>query len=203
MRPFNFYRFQLTRQQVVYGLERVDLRSTDLIRRCPGNTGGSNSGGGDSGYNPRQFGGGGGGNGNQQQRPGGNNQQQVRCTSGRQLVYRSADGTCNNLRRPHWGSSFTKFLRFLPPVYSDTVGESYEFRTPFRSRLSNAKLPSPRVVSTGIHGDSASDTKQFTMMVMQWGQFLDHDITSTPQSRGFNDSLIKAIGRRLITFSDM
>ena len=41
-----------------------------------------------------------------------------RC-SGSALVYRTADGTCNNLERPDWGSSFTKSLRFLPPVYRD------------------------------------------------------------------------------------
>ena len=41
-----------------------------------------------------------------------------RC-SGSALIYRTADGTCNNLERPDWGSSFTKFLRFLPPVYRD------------------------------------------------------------------------------------
>ena len=29
------------------------------------------------------------------------------------------------------------------------------------------------------------------MLVMQWGQFIDHDVTSTPQTRGFNHSLIK------------
>lgn len=78
-------------------------------------------------------------------------------------------------------------------MYSDTVGasESGEFRSPARQREGNDQLPSPREVSTAVHGDSEADAKMFTMMVMQWGQFTDHDITSTPQSRGFNDSLIK------------
>ena len=39
--------------------------------------------------------------------------------------------------------------------------------------------------------ESQDETVQFTMMVMQWGQFLDHDLTSTPQTRGFNHSLIR------------
>ena len=59
------------------------------------------------------------------------------------------------------------------------------------ARQGNEQLPSPRAVSNAIHTASEADTKQFTMMVMQWGQFVDHDITSTPQSRGFNDSIIK------------
>jgi hypothetical protein len=42
-----------------------------------------------------------------------------------------------------------------------------------------------------VHRESADDTPPFTMMVMQWGQYLDHDLTSTPQSRGFNNSVIQ------------
>ena len=34
-----------------------------------------------------------------------------------------------------------------------------------------------------IHRDESHDTHQFTMMVMQWGQFIDHDLTSTPTTR--------------------
>ena len=49
-----------------------------------------------------------------------------RC-SGSALIYRTTDGTCNNLERPDWGSSFTKFLRFLPPVYRDDAERVFNF----------------------------------------------------------------------------
>eukprot|EP00095_Tigriopus_kingsejongensis_P007792 maker-scaffold370_size193435-snap-gene-0.40 protein:Tk07792 transcript:maker-scaffold370_size193435-snap-gene-0.40-mRNA-1 annotation:"hypothetical protein DAPPUDRAFT_320790" len=150
--------FRLTRQQVVYGLERVELRSTDLFRRCPFG----------DGPQPRQD----------------------RCR-GLDLLYRSADGSCNNLLKPEWGSSFSPSLRFLPPVYSDTVGLRGEFRLPKRVRRNNRILPSARAVSTAIHKKLDTDTLTFTMMVMQWGQFLDHDLTFTPMRRGFQNSLIR------------
>ena len=34
-----------------------------------------------------------------------------------------------------------------------------------------------------IYRDESHDTDQFTMFVMQWGQFVDHDLTSTPTTR--------------------
>ena len=84
----------LTRQQVVYGLERVELRSTDLFLECPFRI--SNIEG--------------------RQRPNFDPQ----C-KGLDLLYRTADGSCNNLKNPAWGSAFMAFLRFLPPDYSDGV----------------------------------------------------------------------------------
>lgn len=33
--------------------------------------------------------------------------------------YRSADGTCNNLKNPTWGAAFTQFRRAMPPDYGD------------------------------------------------------------------------------------
>lgn len=33
--------------------------------------------------------------------------------------YRSADGSCNNLKHPHWGRSHTAQERFLLPEYDN------------------------------------------------------------------------------------
>ena len=96
------FRFMMTRQQVVYGLERVELRSTDLFIECPFRLALERNGW-QEGPEGRQ-------------RPGG----EPRC-KGLDLLYRTADGTCNNLKHTSWGSSFMPFLRFLPPDYSDGV----------------------------------------------------------------------------------
>ena len=128
-------RFMLTRQQVVYGLERVELRQTDLFRNCP--------------YTPRSA--------RQQE-----DASREECPPSSH-PYRTADGSCNNLRNRDWGSAFSPFLRFLPAVYGDTVGA--EFRGPTRRRRGNQELPSPRTVSSSVHRDSSADTQQFSMMV--------------------------------------
>ena len=57
------------------------------------------------------------------------------------------------------------FLRFLPPDYSDGVQA-------FRRARSGRPLPNPRLISSTIHKTSPADTQQFTMLVMQWGQFI-------------------------------
>jgi len=89
--------------------------------------------------------------------------------------YRTIDGICNNLRHPTWGSSYTGFRRILQPIYENG------FSTPVgwekgRRYFGYAK-PAARLVSTTListHDITPDD--QITHMVMQWGQFLDHDL---------------------------
>ncbi|XP_072932288.1 chorion peroxidase-like [Epargyreus clarus] len=72
--------------------------------------------------------------------------------------------------------------RFLPPVYSDGI------QAPRRS-VFGSPLPSAREISALIHEDHNVENPSITHLLMQWGQFLDHDVTSTSQSRGFNGSV--------------
>lgn len=89
--------------------------------------------------------------------------------------YRNADGSCNNLRYPNWGKSFTCFQRLLPPAYAD--GQSAP-----RVSITGYPLPNPRVLSAVVHRD-LNYPATYTHMVMQYGQFFAHDITFTPSSR--------------------
>ncbi|KAJ9586071.1 hypothetical protein L9F63_020268, partial [Diploptera punctata] len=89
--------------------------------------------------------------------------------------YRAIDGTCNNLQHPMWGASLTGFRRVLKPIYENgfsmPVGwkksvKYYGFHKP------SARLVSTRLVST----KEITPDERITHMVMQWGQFLDHDL---------------------------
>ncbi|XP_043280345.1 peroxidase-like isoform X2 [Venturia canescens] len=95
------------------------------------------------------------------------------------LRFRTVDGSCNNLRELWWGSAMSTMVRFVPAAYHDGIQE-------IRRSVNGHPLPSPRDVSNIIHEDRNVSLDTITHMLMQWGQFVDHDITATAQSTGFN-----------------
>nr|CAD7198875.1 unnamed protein product [Timema douglasi] len=89
--------------------------------------------------------------------------------------YRAIDGTCNNLQHPMWGASLTGFRRILKPIYENG------FSTPIGWKKTvkyyGFPKPSARLVSTSlISTTKITQDTHFTHMLMQWGQFLDHDL---------------------------
>uniref|UniRef100_A0A2P2HX17 Peroxidase-like n=1 Tax=Hirondellea gigas TaxID=1518452 RepID=A0A2P2HX17_9CRUS len=92
------------------------------------------------------------------------------CT---ETKYRSRDGSCNNLKNKKWGQAATSYQRILPPDYSDGAN------APRRS-VTGAPLPSARTLSRNMLVANEEVYKEFTLLIMQWGQFVTHDITHTP-----------------------
>ncbi|XP_046655293.1 peroxidasin-like isoform X2 [Daphnia pulicaria] len=91
--------------------------------------------------------------------------------------YRSFDGTCNNLNNPRFGQAGTNFQRLMGPAnYADGVSA-------IRLSRSGAALPSTRLVSTTVTLNNSIPSYDASLIAMQWGQFIDHDLTQTPQFR--------------------
>ncbi|XP_048249474.1 peroxidase mlt-7-like isoform X1 [Haliotis rufescens] len=101
--------------------------------------------------------------------------------------YRTMDGSCNNLRKPLWGRAFIPFRRFLEPAYDDGVS------SPRQTAESGNPLASAREVSFTVHESDEKIGVQnaASHLLMQWGQFLDHDITSTPIQSGVDGSHVR------------
>jgi len=98
--------------------------------------------------------------------------------------YRTFNGWCNNLNSPQYGKSISPLLRFLPAQYDDAIS-----RPRFRS-IGSKPLPSPRLVSIVVHADVSDLHTRYTLMLMQYGQFLDHDITLTPVNKGVHNNIL-------------
>ncbi|KAJ8944427.1 hypothetical protein NQ318_002123 [Aromia moschata] len=97
--------------------------------------------------------------------------------------FRSYTGYCNNLKHPYWGNSLTTFTRLLPSVYDDGISK------PRIVGVTGSLLPNPRVISRLIHPDISNLHTRYTLMLMQYAQFLDHDLTMTPIHKGFHESI--------------
>ncbi|KAM9099196.1 putative oxidoreductase PXDNL isoform 2-T2 [Sarcophilus harrisii] len=92
--------------------------------------------------------------------------------------YRTHDGTCNNLQNPMWGASMTAFERILKPVYEN--GFNLPRGVNSNSFSNKYPLPLPRIISTKMIGSATiTPDDRYTHMLMQWGQFLDHDLDQT------------------------
>ena len=87
------------------------------------------------------------------------------------VEYRSFDGSGNNMANPDWGSTGSQLLRLGSATYSDGTS------TP-RLSVGGGDLPSTRAVSNAVVAQSqpVPNAKGVSDMLMQWGQFIDHDI---------------------------
>ena len=89
--------------------------------------------------------------------------------------YRTISGCCNNIAHKDFGKANTAFIRLMPVAYKDNISLP-------RGGLNPSTLPSPRRVSSKVHGVQETQSKPaVSVMLMQFGQFLDHDITLTPE----------------------
>ncbi|XP_075228376.1 peroxidase homolog [Lycorma delicatula] len=93
----------------------------------------------------------------------------VECRPGK---YRRNDGLCTNLKHPTWGATNTPFTRLVGPLFADGM------TTP-RISVTGKQLPLPRIVSRTMHPDEGYHEHAGTVMVVAWGQFMDHDFTLT------------------------
>ena len=92
--------------------------------------------------------------------------------------YRSYDGTCNNAKHPRFGAAGTALPRLLEADYENDINlpQGWSQTDPF-----SPPKPSSRVISTRLFStQNVSGHDRNTLMLMQIGQFLDHDLDMTP-----------------------
>ena len=114
---------------------------------------------------------------------------------------RRIDGKCNNLKNQetkNWGATATGMRRLASPAYGEpgksSLHQPRKVETSSRYMITFLQVNvSPREVSNAMHktqGATKLSTKGFTHMAMQFGQFLDHDITLTPEGGNFYNILM-------------
>jgi peroxidase len=84
--------------------------------------------------------------------------------------YSKFDGSCNNIRNPSWGETFTAFKRFLLPDYSDNVSEVRAPKSGNPLDFANS-----RQICTAVHQDQKKDDYKVTSFFVAFGQVVIHD----------------------------
>lgn len=85
--------------------------------------------------------------------------------------YRTLDGTCNNLHNSHWGAAGANYGRLLSAKYGDGISSAAK-------SVTGEDLPSSRFVSSTLFKSKDVPDPRFTIVMMQFGQFVAHDMSS-------------------------
>ncbi|XP_053742779.1 eosinophil peroxidase [Synchiropus splendidus] len=97
--------------------------------------------------------------------------------------YRSLTGECNNRRHPRWGAANIPYSRWLPPEYEDVWGMPKGWDPSYTYH--NFTLPPVRLVSQEVlftHNEHIALDSTLSHLLVEWGQWIDHDLVLTPQS---------------------
>ncbi|XP_052791801.1 peroxidase-like [Mya arenaria] len=90
-------------------------------------------------------------------------------------IYRTFDGSCNNLQNPTWGMAKTVRGRLLPSNYANGTG------APRMSGCGGQELPDPRAISLAVHRPMADQENKtnnfFSFLNLVIGAYLVADIT--------------------------
>lgn len=108
------------------------------------------------------------------------------CNQAVASTFRKMDGTCNNRDQPTFGAASTQFRRLINPWYEDgcdiPLGRfQHELADINSDSILSPANPSARLVSMEVIKDADIEGAPFTHMMMQWGQFLDHDMDLAPE----------------------
>ncbi|CAK9299622.1 unnamed protein product [Gordionus sp. m RMFG-2023] len=101
--------------------------------------------------------------------------------------YRTFDGTCNNVKHSKFGSTFQPLLRILSPNYGDG-------KSSFRRSQSGSPLPNARKISLLIHGLPDMLNEFLSIIAMQWGQMVDHEMNFVPATKKPDGSRLACCG---------
>ncbi|XP_037068156.1 peroxidase-like [Pollicipes pollicipes] len=97
----------------------------------------------------------------------------IRCTTS--AKYRTINGQCNNLRHPRWGSHFRGLRRLFDSTYDDGV-----FVARSKSAAGGLLETSRKISAATLRSDSDAGAGHYTMSVVTFGQFMDHDLSISP-----------------------
>ena len=101
------------------------------------------------------------------------------------MKYRTISGVCNNLDNPFLGAADIALSRIIPSQYADGIsalrgGTQGRGGDIFPIGPFQPPNPSPRHISQTVIRNISIDAV-FTHMLMQWGQFIDHDLSLSPE----------------------